>query len=308
VCTIGIVTVGVRHPGPARKAWVAAAVYLAADLTAFAVGRLGPSGDPAVVQAGRYVATAMIPIGLAVGATAASERHRFSDARWRWAAAAAVSVASLLTVVSTLAYGAIWARNPAQVWVGNAREDLAAADPRSPLLDQDVPDFILLPVTHPYNQTSWFLAPLEDSPAFDTSTPALQVLDNGGRLVPAAVEGPSGVPPGGGCLRLQPGTTTTVPLSGELIPWLHTVAIGYEASDGGLVDVSIGDGEPVAATIERGPGSVYVRAEGGRSSVGITSVDAEACITSVQVGRVVPANLPYGGSVDITDQLEVLGR
>src|SRR5690606_17934408 len=41
-----VVLAGVRRPGPARKAWVVAGVYLAVDLASFAIGRLGESGDP----------------------------------------------------------------------------------------------------------------------------------------------------------------------------------------------------------------------------------------------------------------------
>lgn len=308
VVVTAVVVAGVRHPGASRKAWIVAGVYLAADLATFAVGRLGPFGDPGVVQAGRYVATSMIPISIAVGVTAAAYRRRLVSPPARWSVAAAVGAAALLTTMSTLSYAAIWSKNPAQGWVGTARQDLAAADPAFPLLDQDVPDFLLLPVTHPFNQTSWFLAPLEDRPPFGTSTASLKVLDNGGRLVRAQVEGPAAVPPPDGCYPVQPGATTTIPLQSQLIPWLHTVAVEYTATTPGLIGVAIGDGEPVAADVAPGTGTVFVRAEGGETSVDINSVDATLCVRSLQVGRVVPAELAYGGRLDITDQLEGLAR
>jgi hypothetical protein len=308
VAVAALVLAGVRRPGAARKAWIVAGVYLSADLATFAVGRLGPFGDPAVVQAGRYVATAMIPISVAVGATVAAHRGRLSSPRGKWAVAAAVGTTALLTALSTLSYAAIWSKNPAQGWVGNAREDLAVADEAYPLLDQDVPDFLLLPVTHPYNQASWFLAPLTDRPPFGTSTEVLQVLDNGGRLVRARVEGPAAVPPSTGCYAVEPGATTTVPLQSQLIPWLHTVALEYTATTPGLIGVTIGDGEPVPADVRPGAGTVFVRAEGGDARVDINSVDASLCVRSATVGRVVPAELAYGGTLDITDQLEGLAR
>ncbi len=61
-----VVVAGVRRPGISRKAWAVAGSYLTLDLATFAVGRLGPVGDPGVIQAGRYVATAMIGIAIAI--------------------------------------------------------------------------------------------------------------------------------------------------------------------------------------------------------------------------------------------------
>ncbi|MCU0279517.1 MAG: hypothetical protein MUE31_11590, partial [Candidatus Nanopelagicales bacterium] len=168
-----VVFAGVRTPGTARKAWFIAGAYLVVDLASFAIGRLGPDGDPGVVQAGRYVATTLIPVSIALGATVAAYLPQLRSQRLRWPMVTALSLVGLLTLFSTLAYAAIWSKNPAQRWVGNARVDLAAADPGSPLLDQDVPDFILLPVTHPYNQASWFLAPLPAQPGYSSSTDQL---------------------------------------------------------------------------------------------------------------------------------------
>jgi hypothetical protein len=296
VVLVGVVLVGVRRPGPARTAWFAAGVYLAVDLTTFAVGRLGPAGDPGVIQAGRYVASSMVAVAIALGATAA---------RAEPAALAGVTLGGFLALISSLGYAAIWADNPATSWVGNARTDLARADPAVPLLDQDVPDFLLLPVTHPYNQTSWFLAPLRPQPGYATSTSRLQILDNRGRLVPAAVDGPRNQPLAT-CVPVAAGGSATMRLEHAVIPWLHTVALDYDAGRSGLVEVSIGSGRPVTAAVEAGRHQAFVRAEGGESTVTVRSTDAALCVRGVQVGAVVPADLPYGGGTDITDQLEQL--
>ena len=301
-----VIYAGVRGPGPARKAWVVAGVYLLADLASFAVGRLGEGSDPGVVQAGRYVATSMIPISIAIGATIAGQRARLTRPAWRWPLVAGVSAIALAMLISTLSYAAIWSKNPAETWVGNARSDLAAAEPGVPLLDQDVPDFLLLPVTHPYNQASWFLAPLRERPGFASSTSALQLLDNRGYLVAAQVDGAAALPAAEGCHLVEAGSEVTIPLEHALIPWLHTVALDYRAAGPGLVSVAIGSGEPVTTEVSAGENSVYVRAEGGESSITLGAVDTTVCISAAEVGKVIPRDLNYGGGVDLTDQLQGL--
>lgn len=303
-----VVFAGVRAAGTARKAWIIAGAYLLVDLASFAIGRLGPDGDPGVVQAGRYVATTLIPVSVAVGATVAVYLPQLHSRRLRWPLVATLSIVSLLTLVSTLAYAAIWSKNPAQRWVGSARVDLANADPASPLLDQDIPDFILLPVTHPYNQASWFLAPLAEQPGFSASTDRLQLIDNRGRLVPARIDGPSGLVTGD-CIPVPPGASVTIPLEHPIIAWSHTVGLRYSAQTPGFISVRIGSGQPVAADMKAGLHELYVRAEGGESSITVSSTDASACVSGVQVGKVIPSDLPYGGDVDLADQLrQELGR
>ena len=301
-----VVIAGVRRPGISRKAWVVAGAYLAIDLATFAVGRLGPTGDPGVIQAGRYVATAMIGISIAIAATAAAYRDELSAPRWRWPLTGFVATIGLLALLSCLAYAAIWSDNPAKKWVGNARADLAGASDGAPLLDQDVPDFILLPVTHPYNQASWFLAPLAQQPGFATSTTALQLLDNRGRLIPATVDGAAALPPPQGCFVVPAGSSVTVPLEHALIAWAHTVRIDYAADRAGFVNVRIGSGTPVAAAVQAGRHQVFVRAEGGETSITVDATDSSLCISGAEVGRVLPADLPYGGGTDITEQLQQL--
>ena len=303
---LAVVYAGVREPGPARKAWAVAGVYLLADLATFAVGRLGEGSDPGVVQAGRYVATSMIPISIAIGATIAGQRARLTRPAWRWPLVAGVSAIGLAMLISTLSYAAIWSKNPAETWVGNARSDLAAADAGVPLLDQDVPDFLLLPVTHPYNQASWFLAPLRERPGFASSTSTLQLLDNRGFLVEAQVDGAAALPAPGGCHLVEAGSAVTIPLEHALIPWIHTVGLDYRAAGPGLVSVAIGSGEPVTTEVLAGENSVYVRAEGGESSITVGAVDTTVCISAAEVGKVIPRDLNYGGSVDLTDQLQGL--
>lgn len=305
--TGALVVAGVQRPGAARKAWIAAGLYLMVDLATFAIGRLGPDGDPGVIQAGRYVATAMIPISVAIGATVRAERARLWQPRLQWSVFAAACGVGLLTLFSSLAYASIWANNPAEVWVGNARTDLAGADPRSPLLDQEVPDFLLLPVTHPYNLTSWFLAPLADQPGFATSTDSLRLIDNRGHLVAADVDGAASLPPADGCYRVAAGGSVTIPLEHPVFAWSHTVAVGYVADAPGFITVAIGSGDRVAAEVLGGRRTVYVRAEGGDATVTMTSADTDLCITAVEVGKVVPRDLPYGGTVDLSDQLQNLG-
>lgn len=301
VVTLGFIWLGVRRPGVARKAWIVAGLYLCVDLATFAVGRLGPDGDPGVVQAARYVASSLFGIAIAIGATVAQNRELLR--RYPIPSAALGSVVASLAAISTLAYAAVWSKNPAEAWVGQAREDLAAADQAVPLLDQDVPDFLLLPVTHPYNQASWFLAPLPVQPGFASSTPELQVIDNRGALVPAKVVGHRSLPTPDGCYAVEPDAPAVIPLENSLIAWAHTVAIDYTAERGGFINVAIGAGEPVAASVRPGRNTLFVRAEGGENTVTISSPDTAVCVAEVTVGRVEPGELLYGGDVDITDEL-----
>lgn len=306
VLAVGAVVIaGVRRAGAARTAWIAAGIYLTLDLATFAIGRLGPTGDPAIVQAGRYVSTSMVGIAVAIGATTGRYRPLLGSVRARWPLVGGVTVCGFLMLISALGYAAIWSGNPARTWVGNARVDLAAADQSVPLLDQDVPDFLLLPVTFPYNQASWFLAPLRPKPGFDTSTTRLQILDNRGRLVPARIDGAASRP--AGCTAVPPGGAVTIPLEHAVIPWLHTVALDYDAGRAGLIEVAIGSGQPVRAMVLAGQHQVFVRAEGGEASITVRATDAALCVRRAEVGKVIPSDLPYGGGADITDRLQQLG-
>ena len=301
VVTGFLIVTGVRRSGVARKAWIVAGIYLMLDLTTFAIGRLGPDGSPGVVQAGRYIASSMLPISVAIGATFLANRDVVRRRKVPFTVAG--TAIAVLASISVISYATIWWHNPAQTWVGSARADLAAADPAAPLLDQDVPAFILLPVTHPYNQTSWFLAPLSDQPGFATSTPKLQVLDNRGRLVPAVVDGARSLPAPKGCYPVTAGKPTRIPLEHALIAWAHTVKVQYTSERAGSIAVAIGEGVPVTAPITAGNGAVFVRAEGGESSISISSPDTGVCVQQAVVGRVIPADLPYGGTADIDDGL-----
>ena len=70
--------------------------------------------------------------------------------------------------------------------------------------------------------------------------------------------------------------------------------------------MAIGSGEPVTTEVLAGENSVYVRAEGGESSITVGAVDTTVCISAAEVGKVIPRDLNYGGSVDLTDQLQGL--
>ena len=62
----------------------------------------------------------------------------------------------------------------------------------------------------------------------------------------------------------------------------------------------------MAVEIICGEHQVLVRAAGDKSTLTITSSDSNFCVESMRVGTVVPRDLPYGGGVDITDQLQAL--
>ncbi len=132
-----VVFAGVRRPTVARKAWVAAGLYLAADLATFAIGRLGPDGDPVVVQAGRYVATSMI-YAVAIGQLPAHCRPRCPAPLAMALSRPACRSTSWCSASASLSP----CSNPGRgirpsCGVGNAWP--TAADSGSPLLDQESP-------------------------------------------------------------------------------------------------------------------------------------------------------------------------
>ena len=120
------------------------------------------------------------------------------------------------------------------------------------------------------------------------------------------MDGAAALPAPGGCHLVEAGSAVTIPLEHALIPWIHTVGLDYRAAGPGLVSVAIGSGEPVTTEVLAGENSVYVRAEGGESSITVGAVDTTVCISAAEVGKVIPRDLNYGGSVDLTDQLQGL--
>lgn len=278
--------------------WIWAAMYLVGDLTLVALGRLNPAVDPVIVAGLRYTADAAVPLALAVGSSLVAVSPAAKRALRRWApgapadvlrttAISSVIVMLLLSSASTARYREIWSGNESRPWVTNAIADLAAAASGPSLIDQPVAPQVLYGLAYPYNQASWLLGPASPRPAFTDPTTQLRVFDADGRLRPALVEGvtsPPGPTPGCGWALKGSGD---IPLTALVIPFSHTVRVGYLASAAGAMTLELPGGEPRPVQIQAGLGEVVLTLSGGGAYLRITSISpgVTVCVDAVQVGQ-----------------------
>lgn len=291
----------------ARRAWVLAAVYLAAGLGLTVATRLTAGVDPSVVMGLRFLADAVVPIAVAVALALVPlrrERHAARALRVRawlvarrsWTApiaAAAVLVVVVGSVVSASSFQAIWRANPSRAIIEQVTADLAQRPLDVPVLDQPVPDQVLDGLSYPYNLASWTLAPIRNRPSFETQTSDLTSIDDTGAIVPALVDGTDALPgPIDACgWRAGPGSTY-IALAEDVPPFQYTVRIGYLASADATVEVSFqSPGAPVyTVPIKRGLHPVFLTMDGGGRFLKITAPSDRAtlCTDDVVVGEVVP--------------------
>ncbi|MGF7122876.1 hypothetical protein [Rhodococcus sp. BE178] len=286
--------------------WLALVAYVAASEAAMVLTRSGPGTAYELAQTLRYVADSAVVI--AIGWALIVRAPRRENPRLRTPAAlqkperrAVVALAlTVLFVVSsvwsTFTFVQRWRDNPTVDYLANARASLAA-NQGSPLLDQPVSIWVLLPVAYPHNTTSHIFAPLDERPEFGRSTNYLQLLDDSGRLIPAAVTsirniGQGPVP---GCgYRVEDGATD-IPLDGPLIDWEWTAQLNYFASADGTIEVGLSGSGPAAdavtVPVQAGLNQVFVRLFGPGTAVRVQPVNPglALCVGAGPVGAVVPA-------------------
>lgn len=301
-----LVLVSAMRSRRALRAWVWAGSYVLMSLTLVAVGRGGSAVNPAIVQGTRYLADSAIPAALALGVALTVVAPMVSRAARRVAALGALPEASLHAVlvwvaiglllasssVSLAGYREIWRANPSRGYVATAQASVARADADTVLLDQPVPQDVLYGLSRPYNQASWFMAPFDPAPLFDRQTRDLQTFTDSGALVPAVVDGPGNMPgPDQGCgYRIRGTNSRIIRMQADVIPFEHTMRIGYAATSATRILVRIGLGEPVVVHLERGVNAVFVRLEGGGRYVELRGTDPRVsiCTDEVTVGAVAP--------------------
>jgi hypothetical protein len=283
----------------ARRAWVWAGAYVLGDLLLLATGRVNTFVDPVIVQGLRYTADAAVPLALAVGcalaAIAPGSRRLMARAAgpgrdvgpWpRAGVLALVFVVSLLSVLSTLHYREIWVANPSREYVANASHDLAAAADGPSVVDQPVPVSVLYGLAFPYNQVSWVLSPVSPRPEFGDPTSLLRIFDESGHLRPALVQGPAAVPgPVPGCGWKIEGSQDII-LQTEIVPFVHTVRVGYIATGDGTATLALGSAPARAVPIHRGLNEVVVTLEGGGDQLLVRDLTpgVTICTDDVRVG------------------------
>lgn len=283
-----------------RRAWVWAGLYVLGDLALVAAGRLNVFVDPMVVQGLRYTADAAVPIAVAVGFTLRDAGPALSRGMTRlsWSPrtrqrvtrrsfGAVVGAVVVLSVISTAAYRDSWRANDSRAYIANATAELATAATGPALIDQPVPAYVLYGLSYPYNQASWLLAPITESPGFSDLTTSLRVLDDRGLLRWGVIEGPTARPgPVPVCGWSVAGPRTTVPLAANLYDFLFTVRIGYISGQSGQATVALGNGTPRTFPIERGLHDVVLMLEGGGPTMTFTDVTpgVTMCTDEIAIG------------------------
>ncbi|NKS27705.1 hypothetical protein GS505_18180 [Rhodococcus hoagii] len=281
--------------------WIAMVAYVAASEAAMVLTRSGPDTAYELAQTLRYVADSAVV--LAIGwALIVHAPRRESVRSLPKVPPVAVAALTMLFVASslwsTVTFVQRWRDNPTVDYLAHARQSLAA-NPDTPLLDQPVSIWVLLPVAYPHNTTSHLFAPLRDRPEFARHTDYLQLLDDSGRLIPAAVTPTRnlGQGPEPGCGYRVEGGGAVLPLDGPLIDWEWTAQLNYFASADGVVEVGLDrSDDTVTVPVEAGLNQVFVRLYGAGEGLRLTpeTPGLELCVGAGPVGSVVGA--PKAGS------------
>jgi hypothetical protein len=283
-----------------RRAWVWAGAYVLGDLLLVASGRLNPFVDPVIVQGLRYTADAAVPVALAVGTAlvgvspslrrallhAGIPRTRVSLVL-RSAVVGLVTVMTVLSLVSVSSYRQIWRDNASRPYIENVSADLAANADGPSLIDQPVPVSVLYGLAFPYNQASWLLSPIHPRPEFGDPTTLLRLIDDTGHIRPALVAGPAARPgPVPGCGWYVAGSRTDIPLTASIVPFTHTVRVGYIATEDGSAALRLGSGPARAFVVHKGLNEVVMTLEGGGPTLSILGLapGTSLCTDDVRVG------------------------
>jgi hypothetical protein len=296
VLLIACVWTSVRLRG-AWAVWALVVGTVAAGLLLAAAGRSGAGWSPLLPFAYRYFAAEVVLFPAAL-ALLFSLRPRFprslegpSGPRRSWG----VALVSLLTVafvavaaLSTVSHSRAWEGDTTSDYLETALASLAAAGP-APLLDQPVPGDVLWAQIAPANRLSRVFGPAEERPPIEAWTSELRMLDETGRLRPAAVvPGPRVLDgPVPDCGWAVGGTGTTVGLEGPLPDGEWTAELHYVAAAGGSVSVALGAGEPVRAPVTAGTATLYVRLSGDGPALQVTAAPGVGlCVSRGVVGSV----------------------
>ncbi|WP_241261255.1 hypothetical protein [Dietzia sp. KRD202] len=283
--------------------WAAAALYPLVTVVLVAVGRTGPDTATEIVQTLRYHSE--LPVVLAAAAALAIAAPRRQDAApeeraeaprgragtWLPMAGALGLVALLASsAVSTVSYRQVWSEQPSRDYTEPL---LTALRERSePLLDKEVPLEVLLPLTTPANRLSALLAGVPGVPAVGAWTRDPVAIDAHGALHPADVVPGRTIPQGPvpGCGHRVGPDGARIALDGPLIGRDWVVRLHLLADADGHVAVRLDDGDEVTAPVQAGPGTVYVRLEGGGTGLTISPGGgaSQLCVGSGPVGVLVP--------------------
>ncbi|PKF67864.1 hypothetical protein CXB45_10120 [Corynebacterium mastitidis] len=251
-------------------AWIPVAAYPALCFLALALARSGPDTALEITQTLRHVSEVAV-LGAVALAYALPTRLPMS--------ARALGGAWLVSsLISTLAYAQVWAPQPGRDFFHGLRTSLQRH--HAPLLDQDLPLEVLLPVTHPYNRLSAYSDAL-GTPSFvgaATSDPVIVGAD--GSLHPAEIHEMRAT-----ASPQQCDAGTALPLDGPLLNREWVVRLNYMAAAPGVGTVSL-NGESVEFPIASGIHSIYVQIAGGGNLLHASG--PTACFSRSSVGILQP--------------------
>lgn len=204
-------------------------------------------------------------------------------------------VAGLVTLLvsssySTATYRQVWSEQPSRDYAEPLLD--ALRDRTEPLLDQDLPLEVLLPVTTPANRLSSLLAGVPGVPEVGAWTREPVAIDAGGALHPADVVPGRTIPQGPvpGCGHRVGPDGARLALDGPLLERDWVVRLHLLANADGYVAVRLDDGDEVTAPVDAGPSTVYVRLEGGGTGLTVSPREGttDLCVGSGPVGVLVP--------------------
>lgn len=238
------------------RAWWLPASFLVANIVLVTAGRTSLVGAwlsrdfryqgelPAVTAVA--LACALMPIRGAVERVEVSPTARGFATSPRRVAAVTV-VCSILATVSSLQFVSIWSGNLAgPPYFRTVLRQLESADRPYPLVDQVVPDTVLLPLVYPDNLQSRILRRVVDSgqARFVTaSVDELRMTDETGRIWPVAVIPARTAPPGPLDCGYKIKKPRTIAFDGPLAFGGWWVRVEYYAAESVKVQVSLGDTE-----------------------------------------------------------------
>lgn len=266
--------------GRRALAWVPGFVYPVLPLLALGVARGGPHTALEITLTLRHFSEAAVLLAAGLAVTLAGR----GALRWRRAAGVLGVVLVVSAGVSTLAYARSWAQQPTHDYVTTLRGELAGHD--GPILDQDLPADVLLPVVHPYNRLSAIAPGLGGDEVVADWTREPTLVDADGRLVPAGLVTMRATVPGDdpGCGARVTGSEA-LELDGPLMDAEWVVEFNYFADRDGEFALRL-DGQEVAVPARAGLNQVWVQLEGGGERLEVSARDGlELCVGRSPVGR-----------------------
>ena len=283
-----------------RRAWSLIVFSLAADVYLLASARANLVG-PDIGLEYRYQTESAAIVVLAIGLAflpllGAPETNRVREGVDRpHERAAVVRTVTVLVVagamVSTLTYVRNWQdNNPTKPYFDNLRRTVAATDGKPlPLVNQSLPQNLLWAFGYPENTYQHVFESLDLPVEYpDQSIDRLFVLDDQGRVTPAAVPPARSMVGGEGCGYVLRRTPTTIPLDGPVVGGGWWIRMDYGAPRPFRVRIGLGD-TTRRMRLPAGAHTAYFQADGSYDSVVLANSPRGkgACVTQLVLGNAV---------------------